>query len=119
VLALDVDPEVVPVAEGNAERNGVASRLRVAGGSVGDGWPFEEPAEASVDLVVANISAATLEALLPHIASALRAGGTFIGSGFIEEGATRVEAAVRAAGLEVTRVEAEGDWRCLVASKPG
>ncbi len=116
VLGVDIDADTLKVARANATRNGVAARTRFATGSLGDAWPWRERAERSFDLVVANISSPVIVDLLPRIAAALRPGGLFIGSGFIDAGEAEVSAAVAAAGLRVLRVDAGGEWRCLVAA---
>lgn len=124
VLAVDLDPEAARATEVNAAANGVVERVRAAVGSLGDAWPWpEDPPFASFDLVVANISAAVLTALLGDITNTLRPGGILVAAGFIEAGSPDVrEAAVRA-GLTPLREEALDDdsgseWRCLIASRP-
>ena len=116
VLGVDIDAGTPAVARANAIRNGVAARARFAAGSLGDAWPWRERAERSFDLVVANISSPVIVDLLPQIVAALRPGGLFLGSGFIDANEADVSAAVAAAGLRVLRVDAGGEWRCLVAA---
>ncbi|MGE0228402.1 MAG: 50S ribosomal protein L11 methyltransferase [Dehalococcoidia bacterium] len=118
VRACDIDANAVAAAVENARRNGVQAAVDVRAGSVGADWPWDSFAAASADLVVANISSVALVALMEEMAAALRAGGCFIGSGFIETGRAGVEAAVRAAGLRTQDVLEDGEWRCLVARKP-
>lgn len=118
VRACDIDDNAIAAAVENTRRNHVEASIDVRAGSVGDDWPWGEPAQESADLVVANISSVALTALMDQMTSALRAGGCFIGSGFIETGRSGVEAAVRRAGLEVVEVLEDGEWRCLVARKP-
>ncbi|RLT34884.1 MAG: 50S ribosomal protein L11 methyltransferase [Chloroflexi bacterium] len=118
VDAVDIDAEAVVVARENVERNGVDGIVRCAPGSIGDDWPWGPSPVADADLVVANISSSVLARLLPACAAALRPGGVFIGSGYIEDGAPGVEAAVRAAGLSIVDVASEAEWRCLVAVRP-
>ena len=113
VRALDIDGEAVAVARENVQRNGVDEVVRVDVGSLPAG-----AAERSVDLVVANISSPALVTLAPEVARALRPGGVLIGSGFIDANAAEVEAATSAAGLASLRIEADGEWRCIVARAP-
>lgn len=117
VRACDTDANAVVAAVENARRNGVETAIDVREGSLGADWPWPEPAEASADLVVANISSLALNALMADIAGALRPGGCFIGSGFIESGRPGVEAATRSAGLKPADLFEDGEWRCLVATK--
>ena len=115
VLGVDVDADTPAVARANAIRNGVAARARFGAGSLGDAWPWRERKERSFDLVVANISSPVIVDLLPRIAAALRPGGLFAGSGFIDANAADVSTAAAAVGLRALRLDADGEWRCLVA----
>ncbi len=119
VRALDVDVEAVAVARENVACNGVAGVVTVAAGSLGAAWPWPDFSAASADVVVANISSAAVVALLPACAEALRPGGVWIGSGYLEAAAPGVEAAARAAGLRPLATTGEGEWRCLVAVQDG
>ena len=118
VRALDNDLSTVAVARENAARNGVASVVHAEAGSLGAGWPWPEAARASADVVVANISSTVMAALMPEVASALRPGGRFVGSGFTAPGGEAVEAAARAAGLRIDGSEWDGEWGCLLAPAP-
>ena len=123
VDAVDIDAEAVEVARENVELNGVSAVVRTEAGSIGDDqagatqgtWPWGPSPVGSADLVVANISSSVLARLLPACTAALRPGGVFIGSGYIESGAPTVEGAVRDAGLRIIEVTTEAEWRCLVA----
>jgi ribosomal protein L11 methyltransferase len=118
VLAVDVDASTVPVVLENAERNGVASRITAAAGSLGDEWPWPgRPPEELADVVVANISSTVLVRLMPGLVRAIRPGGLLIASGFIQRNAPEVTAAAAAAGLSERALEVEGDWCCLVAQR--
>jgi ribosomal protein L11 methyltransferase len=118
VLAIDIDAETVAVAEANAAHNGVAAVVRATSGSLSADWPWpDKPPDGAFDLLVANISSTVLARLIEDIARALRPGGVFIGSGFIETNAGQVLEAVARARLEVESVTAEEEWRCLVATK--
>jgi ribosomal protein L11 methyltransferase len=117
VRGCDTDANAIAAAEANLARNGVREQVDCRGGTLGETWPWPGPSEASADLLLANISSAALVSLMPDIAAALRPGGCFIGSGFIEAGRATVEDAARAAGLETVEVLQDGEWRCLIASK--
>jgi ribosomal protein L11 methyltransferase len=117
--AIDTDAGAVAVTRENATANGVAEALVAAAGSVGDAWPWPDPAEASADLVVANISANTVIALMPALAAAVRPGGLLVASGFLARDEGEVVAAAEAAGLTRVDLAHEGDWACLVAAAPG
>jgi ribosomal protein L11 methyltransferase len=110
-LALDVDPQAVRVARDNAARNGVAERVQVVEGTL----PTALASRHAFDLAVANITAAAVAALAPALATALRPGGTLIGSGIVADRLDAVLAALAAAGCSVTDVRAIGDWRTVAA----
>ncbi len=110
-LALDVDPQAVRVARDNAARNGVAERVQVVEGTL----PTALVSRHAFDLAVANITAAAVAALAPALATALRPGGTLIGSGIVADRLDAVLAALAAAGCSVTDVRAIGDWRTVAA----
>ena len=123
VLAVDLDPEARAATLANAAANGVADRVLSEIGSLGDVWPWPSaPPAASLDLVVANISAAVLTALLPEVSAALRPGGVVIAAGFVAAGSSGVREAASSAGLTPLREETLEDdsgteWRCLVAAR--
>lgn len=118
--AIDVDAATVEVARENAHRNGVDATLEAAAGSLGDDWPWPGAAPiACADVVVANISAPTVIALMPALALALRPGGVLIASGFIARDAAAVLGRAEASELAVVTVAEDGDWRCLIATQAG
>ncbi len=80
-------------------------------------WRRRPPCDCC-DLLVSNISATVVVAIMPECARALRPGGIAVLSGFIARDAAEVRAAARAAGLHVVGVDGEGEWRCLVAARP-
>ncbi len=118
VSAIDSDPATVEIARRNVAMNDVAAAVRCAAGSLGATWPFDGSARRSADVVVANISSVAIVELMPELASALRAGGTLVASGFIARDAGMVRAAAGRAGLRERELLAENDWRCLVARRP-
>ncbi len=120
VRAVDVDAGAVDVTRENAERNGVAPAIEAAPGSLGAAdWPWpDSPSRASADVVVANISAPVVAALMPELAAALRPGGLLVASGFIARNEPEVRAAASAAGLVERELTHDGDWGCLVAAAP-
>jgi ribosomal protein L11 methyltransferase len=109
VVAVEVDPEALPVAARHAELNRAAIRL-----VQGDGARPVRP--ASFDLVLANISAALLVERAPELAAARRPGGCLVLSGFLREDVADVGAAYARRGEVDVRVE--GDWAALVIRSP-
>ena len=121
VVASDIDPVAIEVAEGNASMNHVP---------VGEGSGHVLLLEAAglghsmlarlkpFDLLIANILAGPLVDLAPGFAAALAPGGTMILSGLLDTQADRVADAYEAEGLEV-RDKGEGEWRVLILDRPG
>lgn len=93
VEAFDLDRAAVEATEANAARNGVADRVHVhlvpaeqAQSPLGS---LVEPA----DLIVANIGAAALIELAPHLLAHLAAEGTLVLSGLLDPAPPEVAAA--------------------------
>ena len=112
VLAVDLDPEAVRVARGNARVNGVADLVRVVRG---DGYAAPLVARhCPYDLVTANLLARPLQAMAPDLAARLAAGGVAVLSGLTRGEAVAVAAAHRAHGLRPGDRIDRGDWTTLV-----
>ena len=82
VLATDIDPVAVAVAEENARLNGVAALVETATAA-----GFDDPVFARrgpFDLIVANILAGPLMELAPHMSRHLVPGGSIVLSGILE-----------------------------------
>jgi ribosomal protein L11 methyltransferase len=69
------------------------------------------------DVILANINAAAVTALAGAMAREMKPGGWLFAGGVIEEKEAGVAEALRAAGLRIERVMAQGDWRTFVARK--
>ena len=110
---LDIDPASVDNSLENRELNGVAPEsFSIALGGV-------EAANGPYDLILANILAAPLREMAPHIVAALgkKADGTpapLVLSGMLDIQADAVEAAYTALGMPVPRRLARGEWVALV-----
>lgn len=106
-VGLDTDPLAVEATRANAMRNGLADRLEARAGTLpatgGEPYP----------LVLANLVAAVLIDLAPHLADGLAPGGTLLASGIIEPRAAEVIAATARAGLRVSRRRDDGEWVSL------
>jgi ribosomal protein L11 methyltransferase len=112
VLATDTEEMAVKASLENAALNGMQGQITVREGSIeavgGDG-PF--------DVILANINAAAVTALAGAMAREMKPGGWLFAGGVIEEKEAGVAEALRAAGLRIERVMAQGDWRTFVARK--
>lgn len=115
VIATDIDPVAVRVANANARINGVSDRFSalVAAGFGNDEVVRNQP----YDLIVANIFEKQLIDLAALIAPALAIGGHVILSGLQAESADRVAEAFAAAGIAcIDRVELSG-WTTLIGAQ--
>jgi ribosomal protein L11 methyltransferase len=106
--AIDNDPDVVPVARENAERNGLGGKLEV------DTTPLGELSEI-YPVVVANIEAGVLERLAPALVRAVAPGGLLVLSGILVPQGDRVREAFGGLALEA-RPE-KGEWIALALRK--
>jgi ribosomal protein L11 methyltransferase len=113
VWARDIDPVAVAVARKNVRTNGVARIVRVVRGT-GVG-----PRHIRYHVIVANIIAETIAALLPHVRASLAPGGVFIGSGIVDDRLDEVLRAGAAAGLAPAGVLTSGEWRAVLLARPG
>ncbi len=108
---VDIDPMCVRTAGENAARNGVEDRLTVLVGDLSD------KASGAYDLITANIVAAAILSLAPHVPALLAPGAVFIASGIIDTRKEEVLAGLRAAGLEPFDVREKRGWVCIVCRK--
>ncbi len=102
VLCMDYDPQAVWATDQNAERNGVAERVRAREG--------DRPAAGAWDVVIANILAGILERLAPELVAAVKPGGRLLLTGILEEQADSVQARYREAGLDLRVSGATEGW---------
>ena len=115
VLATDIDPVAIEVAEANLAANGLAGRVAtaVAAGTdhplVREGGPW--------DLIFANILMGPLVELAPGISAALAPGGTAILSGLLRDQAVDAAKAYEAAGCRIDGIWHHGDWAVVSARK--
>jgi ribosomal protein L11 methyltransferase len=106
IAAVDIDPQALETAAGNARANGVV--LSVAA-------PAALP-PGTYDLIVANILAAPLMALEPELAARTRPGGRVALSGLLESQA-RPLAAAYARDFAVTPAGRDEGWILLEATR--
>jgi ribosomal protein L11 methyltransferase len=117
VVAGDIDPEAIHVADGNARLNGIRPWLQLY---VGAGVRHALAARPGhYDLVMANILAGPLRRLSPSLAGVLAPGGTLILSGLLERDVPGVLSAYAAQGLALKRRSALEGWATLVLRRGG
>jgi ribosomal protein L11 methyltransferase len=112
VVAIDIDPQAVEVARENAAINGVSDFIELF-----EGQP-RELAGRAFDVVVANLTAEVIIALLGDLAACVATKGSMILSGILSELAGDVERSLVASGLEVIERREAGEWSALVARLP-
>ncbi len=113
VKAVDIDPTAVAEARMNVKRNKVEDRVEVREGNLVD------KLEIGADLVVANIVAAVILALLPQLPPLLNPGGRVILSGIIADRAGEVKDALLRNGLICQKEVQEECWTALLAGMDG
>lgn len=113
VVGIELDPEAQPVAEKNAQQNGVADRVRFVEGDASILAPLFRP----VDLVVCNVLRTVNLALLSPIHRALRQGGTAILSGMEAGEATEFRAPLLAGGFTILRETIDDGWWAVAAER--
>jgi len=120
VLARDIDPVAVKVAQENLEVNSVAHVVRVEDGSVPVRGSEHETFEPQTwNLIMVNILADVIVNLLDQgLATLLAPGGRLILSGIIQPRAPEVEAALQACQLTIIERLQEGDWLAFLAECP-
>ena len=114
-LAVDIDPNAVPVALANARRNHVDPEKYevLAGDIVTDEALVEKIGYQKYDAVFANIVADVIIASVQRVAKQLKPDGVFITSGIIRPRSGEVLAALDAAGFEVVETGERSDWLAL------
>jgi ribosomal protein L11 methyltransferase len=112
VQAVEIEPVAASVCQENVSRNDVGDIVRVRAGTLAGppGEPF--------DLVLANITIATLLELQPLLAEQLRPGGLAILSGVLAERAEELTQAFETAGWRHERTDQEQDWVALLVRHP-
>ena len=116
-IGVDIDPKAEDIARENAAYNGFAAPefTALTGNVTEDTGLMESLASKEYDLVLVNIVADVIIALSPILPRFLREKSTLICSGILDTRLDDVLAALTAAGLTVTRVRQEEDWRCVTA----
>jgi len=115
VLATDIEPWSVRVAQQNAALNRLRHLVRPV---LANGWRNRSVrAGAPYDLVFANILARPLAAMAHDLGANLAPGGTAILSGLLASQARWVLMAHRRSGLRLERILTEGVWVTLVVRR--
>ena len=112
VLASDIDPIAVGVAEENVRHNGMAGRVRCVAAPGVHSRAIQ--GEAPFELITANILAPPLIALAPRLVRLAVPGGHIVLSGLLDTQAREVSATYLRLGLVIeTRISLDG-WTTLI-----
>ncbi len=115
VIASDIDPLAVEVAEANLAPNALAGRVHCL---TAEGFDHAHvKAAAPFDLIFANILMAPLIALAPQMAESMRPDGKIILSGILNEQADNVVNAYAEFGLIVANHEKIKEWSTLTLAR--
>lgn len=107
VVGVDLDPVAVDSAKENVEYNKVENIEILEGNLL-------NVVEGKADLVVANIIAEIICILVDDVKKVLNQGGLFITSGIIHDRREMVKEKLEQEGFEVTEVNIDGEWNCIV-----
>lgn len=116
VVAVDTDPMAVDAARQNVALNGVEGQVQVLAGSLGAARRLPGRADARFDMILANMTTATITELAPDLAPALAPGGTLIASGISEHRAGACRAALENAGLRALEAVSRDGWCALICT---
>jgi len=112
VDAVDIDPVAARVCHENVARNRVSETVKVRTGTLGD-----HPPERKFDLILANITIASLLELHPRLAAHLRPAGVAVLSGVLEGRADELLLVLQQSGWSHLRTEKEQDWVALIGTR--
>lgn len=115
VVASDIDPVAVEVAEANLAVNDMKGKVLCVE-AAGMDHP-DLAAHAPYDLIFANILKGPLIELAPDLAGSLANGGHLILSGLLIPQADDVIAAYEAQGLQLQKRREIGEWAALTLSR--
>ena len=116
-IGTDLDPCAVPAVKDNMERNGLADKdfKLIIGNIIDNKEVQDEVGYEKYDIVCANILAEVLIPLTPVIKNHIKPGGVVIMSGIIEGKEEIVAKTLQDNGFEVVEINADKDWRGIVA----
>ena len=112
MLAIDRDPVAVTAAGQNIALNGLSHLVRHVEGDLLKGQQT-----IAADVIIVNIVADVVIALLPDLKPFLKENGVVITSGIIKDRCGDVLDAAREARYNVVETLSEGEWNCIVFRK--
>jgi len=117
-LAIDIDPNAVPIASANAELNGQPKdKYKVLSGNVVTDIEVKEfIGYHKYDIVLANIVADVIIALSDIVPEQLKPNGIFIISGIIDDRKDEVLSVLKEKGFEILEVNESSGWVAMVCT---
>ena len=118
-VGVDIDPKAEDIARENAAYNHFAAPAFTAltGNVLSDKNLMESLAWQSYDVVLVNIVADVIVALSPVLPNFMDEKSVLICSGILDERLQDVTAALAGAGLTITEIHAQEEWRCVCAKR--
>ena len=118
-VGVDIDPKAEGIARENAGYNGFGAPEFVAltGNVTADKKLMDRLAADRYDLLLVNIVADVIIGLSPILPNFMDENTKLICSGILDSRLDDVTAALEKAGLEVTKIKAKEDWRCVSARR--
>lgn len=107
-VLIDNDPQAIRVAESNSIKNGTYERTRFINGDLID------KADGKYDILIANISAKTIEKLIPKCKGFIELEGYLVFSGILKDYAQDVLSVMSDNGISPVETQALGDWVSIV-----
>ena len=118
ITGTDLDICAESAVADNMAANGLSDRgFRLIIGNLIDDEDVQREVGDGYDIVVANILAEVLIPLLPQGVRCLKDGGIYIMSGIIDDKEDAVVKACRENGLEVIKVDHQGEWVLVTCAK--
>ncbi|MCR5565275.1 MAG: 50S ribosomal protein L11 methyltransferase [Clostridiales bacterium] len=111
VLAVDIDPDAVKVAQENVKHNRVEQIVSVQQGNLLD------RVSDTCDICVANIISNVIISFAAPLMSHIRPGGLFICSGIVSQRSDEVAEALNAAGYRILRKVTRGEWTAFLSGR--
>ncbi|MBO4471128.1 MAG: 50S ribosomal protein L11 methyltransferase [Clostridia bacterium] len=111
VLAVDIDPDAVKVADENVRHNHVDNIVSVQQGNLLD------RVDDVCDICVANIISDVIISFAAPLKEHIRPGGLFLCSGIVSVRADEVAEALTGAGYEILRRETKGEWTAFLSRR--
>ena len=118
-IGVDIDPKADDIARENAAYNGFTAPefTAITGNVTEDTQHLMSLHNGHFDLVLINIVADVIVSLAPFVPQFLGEESTLICSGILDSRLGDVVAALEEAGLSVTSIHAQEDWRCVCAKR--